>query len=145
MKSLNKNITYMFLFLFLFQPFSISYAKKINDASNPISNKLNSIYKQCIDTTKGERLLCQQNCGAIIESCYDQQSEYLETLISNKLISLKDNEQCNKMAISLSTNIKNIIQDTDNYMVSDASTSQFQVDLDSYLFSSLDKLSKQCK
>jgi hypothetical protein len=117
---------------------------KTQDGELAISTKLDHIYSQCLVETAKDRKRCQQNCGAIIKMCRDQQADFLDSKNQEMLTELAQNSACKDMSSSLSTYIHKIIEDSNNFMSNDESTSKFQIDTKLFLHKSLEILKKQC-
>ena len=145
MKNLNNKSSFSFFvsFTFLFFLVEMVQAKPLNWEPD-ISKKLEQVYSKCLIDTAQDRKQCQQNCGAIIKMCYDQQADFIDSKNSDLLTELEKNPACKDMSSSLSTHIHKIIEDSDNFMSNDEGTSQFQIQTKLYLYRSLVDLKKQC-
>ncbi|WP_442781465.1 hypothetical protein [Collimonas fungivorans] len=145
MKSLNGRTTVKILVCIGFFIFSFRNVwAKTQDSELAISTKLDRIYSQCLIETTQDRKQCQQNCGAIIKMCRDQQADFLDSKNQEMLTELGKNSACKDMSSSLSTHIYKIVEDSDNFMSNDESTSKFQIETKLFLHKSLENLKKQC-
>jgi len=145
MKNLNSRTTIKILVCVGFFIFSSENVQaKTQDGELAVSTKLDRIYSQCLIETAQDRKQCQQNCGAIIKMCRDQQADFLDSKNQEILTELGKNSACKDMSSSLSTHIHKIIEDSDNFMTNDENTSKFQIDTKLFLHKSLENLKKQC-
>lgn len=145
MKHLNsRTIVKILVRVGFFISFSENVLAKTQDSELVISTKLDRIYSQCLIETAQDRKQCQQNCGAIIEMCHDQQADFLDSANQEMLAELGKNFACKDMSSSLSMHIHKIIKDSDTFMSNDESTSKFQIETKLFLHKSLENLKKQC-